>query len=247
MRGLKQLTLIRFKLYLREPMAAFFTLAFPTMLVVLFGSIYGNEPAAIFGDRGSMDVSLPAYSGLIVGTIGLMSVPITTAGYREQGILRRFHVTPLKPWTYILADQFTNLLMTVVGMVIVSGVAWMLYRVEFRGQVLAVLLAVVLGTLAMSALGYIIASVARGARMAQVISMVIFYPMMFLSGAGMPIEILPTSIQRISNFLPLTYVVRLMRGLWFGDSLGAHGVEAGILLAITLAAGLVAARLFRWE
>ena len=247
MRGLKQLTWITFKLYLREPMAAFFTLAFPTMLVILFGSIYGNEPAAIFGGRGSMDISLPAYSGLIVGTIGLMSVPITTASYREQGILRRFRVTPLKPWTYILADQCTNLLMTVVGMVIVSGVAWLLYHVEFQGQVLAILLAVVLGTLAMSALGYIIASVAQGARMAQVISMVIFYPMMFLSGAGMPIEILPNSIQRISDFLPLTYVVRLMRGLWFGDSLQTHWLEAGILLGITLVGGLLAGKLFRWE
>jgi ABC-2 type transport system permease protein len=247
MRGFRQLTWITFKLYLREPIATFFTLAFPTMLVVLFGSIYGNEPAAIFGGRGSMDVSLPAYSGLIVGTIGLMSVPITIAGYREQGILRRFRVTPLKPWTYILADQCTNLLMTVVGMAIVSAVAWLLYRVEFQGRVLAVLLAVVLGTLAMSALGYIIASVAKGARVAQVISMVIFYPMMFLSGAGMPIEILPDSIQRISDFLPLTYVVRLTRGLWFGDSLGTHGLEAGILAGITLVGGLLAARLFRWE
>jgi ABC-2 type transport system permease protein len=247
MRGLKQLTLITFKLYLREPVAAFFTLAFPTMLVLLFGSIYGNEPAAIFGGRGSMDVSLPAYSGLIVGTIGLMSVPITTAGYREQGILRRFRVTPLKPWTYILADQCTNLLMTLMGMALVSGVAWLLYHVQFEGQIWAVLLAVVLGTLAMSALGYIIASVAKGARMAQVVSMVIFYPMLFLSGAGMPIEILPDSIRRVSDFLPLTYVVRLMRGLWFGDAFSAHWIEVGILAGITVAGGLLAARLFRWE
>jgi ABC-2 type transport system permease protein len=217
------------------------------MLVLLFGAIFGNEPAEMFGGRGSMDVSLPAYSGLIVGTIGLMSVPITIAGYREQGILRRFHVTPLKPWTYILADQCTNLLMTVIGMLLVSGVAWVLFQIQFAGQIWAVLLAIVLSTLAMSALGYLIASVANGARMAQVVSMVIFYPMMFLSGAGMPLEILPDSIRRIANFLPLTYVVRLMRGLWFGDPLSAHWLEVGVLAGITLVGGLLAARFFRWE
>ncbi|TFH36448.1 MAG: ABC transporter permease, partial [Anaerolineales bacterium] len=109
MQTLRQLTWITFKLYIREPIAAFFTLAFPTMLVLLFGAIWGNDPSPLFGGRGSMDVSLPAYSGLIVGTIGLMQVPITTAGYREQGILRRFRVTPLRPWVYIVADQCTNL------------------------------------------------------------------------------------------------------------------------------------------
>jgi ABC-2 type transport system permease protein len=247
MRGLGTLTWTSFKLYIREPIATFFTLAFPTMLVLLFGAIYGNEPVDMFGGRGSMDVSLPAYSGLIIGTVGLLSVPITTAAYREQGILRRFKVTPLRPWTYIAADQSTNLLMTLLGMVIVSLVAWLLFNVQFEGQIGAILIGLVLGTLAMSAIGYIIASLASTARMAQLISMVIFYPMMFLSGAGMPGEMLPDTLQKVADFLPLTYVVRLMRGLWFGDGLADHGLELAVLAGIVLVAGSLAARLFKWE
>jgi ABC-2 type transport system permease protein len=227
--------------------ATFFTLAFPTMLVLLFGAIYGNEPTPMFGGRGSMDVSLPAYSGLIVGTVGLMSVPMTTAGYREQGILRRLKVTPLRPWTYITADQVTNLLITMLGMVVVSLVGWLMFHIQFEGQIGAIVIALVLGTLAMSALGYVIASVASTARMAQIISMVIFYPMIFLSGAGMPGELLPEGIQKVANFLPLTYVVRLMRGLWFGDSLSDHWLELGVLLGIVLVGGGLAAWLFKWE
>jgi len=247
MRALKELTWITFKLYIREPVAAFFTLAFPTMLVLLFGAIFGNDPTPLFGGKGSMDVSLPAYSGLIVGTVGLMSVPITIAGYREQGILRRFKVTPLRPWAYIVADQCTNLVISLIGLVLVSVVARIVFKVQFEGQVWAIVIAIMLGTLAMSALGYLIASLASGARMAQVISMVIFYPMMFLSGAGMPSEMLPASIQRVADFLPLTYVVRLMRGLWFGETLSAHWVEVAVLAAIILVGGTLSARLFRWE
>jgi ABC-2 type transport system permease protein len=247
MRAFKQLTLITFKLYLREPVAAFFTLAFPTFLVVLFGAMWGNDPSPLFGGKGSMDVSLPAYSGLIVGTIGLMQVPITTAGYREQGILRRFRVTPMRPWMYIVSDQCTNLTMTMLGMLLVSTVAWLLFRVQFSGAIWTIVLALILGTLAMSALGYLIASLAPTARLAQVISMVIFYPMMFLSGAGMPSELLPATIQRIADFLPLTYVVRLLRGLWFGDALGTHWSELAILVGIIMVGGVLAARLFRWE
>lgn len=247
MRGLRELTLTTFKLYLREPIGAFFTLAFPAMLVLLFGAIYGNEPTPLFGGRGTMDVSMPAYTALILGTVGLMSVPITTAGYREQGILRRFRATPMRPLTYIAADVITNLTMTVLGMGVVVLLGWVLYRVRFEGQIVLVLSAVVLSGLAISSVGYLIASLAGTARMAQIIGMVLFYPMMFLSGAGMPIEVLPESIRRFSTYLPLTYVVKLLRGAWFGEPWREHWLEAVILGVILLVCGGLAARYFRWE
>jgi ABC-2 type transport system permease protein len=247
MRGLRQLTWTALKLYLREPIAAFFTLVFPPMLVVLFGSIYGNEAVPMFGGRGTMDISMPAYTGLILGTIGLLNVPITTAGYREQGILRRFRASPLRPLTYLTADVLTNLVMTLLGMLVLVTVGRVLYDVSFEGQFLGLLAAVGLSGLAMFAFGYLIASLAPGARLAQVIGMVVFYPMMFLSGAGMPLEILPESIQRISAFLPLTYVVRLLRAAWFGDPLREHWLEVAVLGGILVVCGALAARLFRWE
>lgn len=247
MRGWKALTLTTLRLYMREPIGAFFTLAFPAMLVLLFGAIYGNEPVAMFGGRGTMDISMPAYTALILGTVGLLSVPITTAGYREQGILRRFRSTPMRPLTYIAADVVTNLIMTLLGMAVVVLLGWLLFRVRFEGSLLAVLCAVLLGGLAMSSVGYLIASLASTARLAQIIGMVIFYPMMFLSGAGMPIEILPESIRRISTYLPLTYVVRLLRGAWFGEPWREHGLEVLILAGILLVCGGLAARFFRWE
>jgi ABC-2 type transport system permease protein len=247
MRGLSELTKTSITLYIREPIATFFTLAFPTMLILIFGAMYGNDPSPIFGGLGSMDVSMPAYSALILGTIGLLSVPITTAGYREQGILRRFRATPMRPLTYIASDLLTNLAMTILGMALLFTVGWLLYRVQFDGNILLLLFAVVLSGLAMSSMGYLIASVAPGARVAQVIGMVIFYPMMFLSGAGMPIEFLPPSLQRVSDFLPLTYVARLLRGLWFGEPFVDHLFEVAVLAGILVVFGAAAARYFRWE
>jgi ABC-2 type transport system permease protein len=247
MRGFTDLTAMALKLYLREPMAAFFTMAFPVLLLILFGSIYGNEPNAMFGGYGSMDVSMPNYTGLILGTVGLLSIPITTAGYREQGILRRFRATPMHPLAYMASDVCTNLLMTVVGMLLLLAVGWVLYRVRFEGNFFSYMTAVVLGCLAMFSLGYLIASLAPGARLAQVIGMVIFYPMMFLSGAGMPIEILPESIRKISAFLPLTYVVNLLRGMWFGEAWTAHTMDVAVVVGMVLIVGGLASRFFRWE
>ena len=45
MRGLGQLILTSIQLYVRDPITAFFTLAFPPLLVLLFGAMYGNEPS----------------------------------------------------------------------------------------------------------------------------------------------------------------------------------------------------------
>jgi len=131
-----------------------------------------------------------------------------------------------------------------MGLVIVG---WLLYRVQFEGQVMAVILAVVLCGLAMFSIGYLIAGLAPGARTAQVVGMVIFCPMMFLSGASIPLEVMPETVQRLANFLPLTYVVRLLRGLWFGDAWGEHLIETAVLAGVLLVCTALAARFFRWE
>ncbi|HNS51568.1 MAG TPA: ABC transporter permease [Anaerolineae bacterium] len=241
------LTWVNLKLYVREPVATFFTLAFPPLMVLLFGGMYGNEPSALFGGLGPMDISMPAYTAMILATVAFIGVPITLGAYREAGVLRRYKATALRPFTYILSDVVSNLLMTLVGMVGLVLVGWLLYRVHFQGNILVVIAAVVFCGLAMFAVGYLIASVAPNARTAQVVSMVIFYPMLFLSGAAIPLEIMPATIKKISSFLPLTYVVKLLRGLWFGDWWGEHLLETAVLAAILVLGAALSARFFRWE
>jgi ABC-2 type transport system permease protein len=246
-RGFGSLLVVNLRLYVREPIGAFFTLAFPVMLVLIFGAIYGNEPQDLFDGYGSMDVSMPAYTALILGSVGLLGVAINTSSYREAGILRRFRMTPLRPLVYIAADVIANLIMTLVGMAGVLLVGWLLYRVRFEGEATSVFLAVILSGTAMFSVGYLIAGIAPNARAAQVMGMVVLYPMLFLSGAGMPLEILPESVRTISDFLPLTYVVRLLRGLWFGESWGSLLFETGVLVGILVVCTAIAVRLFRWE
>lgn len=246
MRGFKQLFWVDLKLYFRDPLAAFFVLAFPPLLVVLFGAMFGNDPDPLFGGLGAMDISMPAYTGLVLGSVGLLSVPIATAAYREQGVLRRYRATPLKPITYIAADVLTNLLMTTLGMIALVTVGWLLHRVHFGGRILDVAGALLLSALAMFAFGYLIAGLAPGARSAQIIGMVIFYPMMFLSGASVPLEVMPETIERIAEFLPLTYAVRLLRGMWFAEPWGDHLLEVAVLVGVLIVCGALASRFFRW-
>jgi len=247
MRGLWKLTLVEFKQYLREPMAAFFTLIFPLMMLFLFGSIYGNEPTPYFNGRGSVDVSVPGYLAMIIATVGLLSVAIQISTYREQGILRRYRATPVRPHVILGAEVLVNLLMTLLGTLLLIIAAKLVYDLRFAGNAWAVLFGFVLACLSFFSAGFLIASLAPTARVAQVVGMVAFYPMLFLSGASIPLQEMPQSIRSFSKFLPLTHVVSLLQGLWFGEPWGDHVTEVTVLAGILVVGVIVAAKTFRWE
>ena len=246
-RGLSIFTWTQGKLYLREPLATFFTIFFAPLLLVLFGLMYGNEPDARFGGLGSMDVTVPAYLGIIIVTVGLIGLPMQTSSNRELGILRRYRVTPLRPLTYIVADVTSYWVMALAGVVALVVVGKLAYDVRFEGSIPSVLAGFTLSTLAFLAIGFVIASFAPSARVAQTVGMVLAYPMMFLSGATIPYELLPPTVQRIADFLPLTYVVRLMRGLWVGEPWSDLWLEVAVLTGVLVVCGAISARFFRWE
>ncbi len=157
MRGLWKLIEYNLKLYLREPIASFFTLLYAPMMLVLFGSLYGNKPTATFGGMGTVDVTVPAYIALVIVTVGLMSVPINTSARRENGVLRRLRVTPLRPLTYLVADVVVYYLVTLLGVVLLVLVGRLGYGLHFQGNVFSVAAAFTLGILSFMALGYLIA------------------------------------------------------------------------------------------
>jgi ABC-2 type transport system permease protein len=247
MRALGKLILIQVKLYLREPIALFFTLAYAPMMLVLFGSIYGNQPIEMFGGRGTVDVSVPAYIGLIIITVGLMSIPIATASSRESGVLRRFRVTPLSPVLYLISDVVVYFLMTLLGVILLVLVGTFGYHMKFEGNWISVLAGFSLSALAIFTFGYLIAGLAPTARIAQTVGMVIAFPMMFLSGATIPLAILPDGVRTVSKLLPVTYVVTLMQGLWKGDAWSSMGTEVIVLVCVLVVGLILAAKTFRWE
>jgi ABC-2 type transport system permease protein len=241
------MTWMEAKLFLRDPASAFFTLVFPLMMLFLFGSIYGNKPTAMFGGYGTIDISVPAYTAMIIATTGLLSLTITMAAYRENGVLRRLRTTPVSPLVVLTAQVIVLFLMTALGMFLLIVAGKLVYHMRFEGNVLSVLAVFVLSILSFFALGFILAGLLPNARTAQVIGMVLLYPMLFLSGAGLPRELLPETIKKVSAFLPLTYVVNLLRGLWIGEPWSKHWLDVGVLAGMLLLGIIVSLKTFRWE
>jgi ABC-2 type transport system permease protein len=247
MRGLSKLFIVDFKLYLREPSGAFFTLVFPLMMLFLFGGLNGNAPRQIYGGLGAVDIMLPGYIALIIATTGLPALIITVAVARERGILRRLRATPVLPQTILTAQVLTLLAMTMVGVAILITVAKLVFHLRFFGNPFSVFIAFLLGSFSFFSLGFVLAGFATTARTGLMLSNIAFYPMIFLSGATIPVEAFPKWLHRYMQILPLYHVVSLVKGLWFGGQWGDHLKEVAILLAILVAGVLVSAKTFRWE
>jgi ABC-2 type transport system permease protein len=247
MNSLLKMTWVESKLFVREPVGFFFTLIFPLMMLFLFGSIYGNMPSEYLHGQGSVDISVPAYTAMIIATTSLVGLTITTTAYRENGVFRRLRTTPINPFTILMAQVIVLFVMTLVGMLLLIVAGKLVYDLHFYGNALSVLMGFILSILSFFALGFILAGLMPTSRTAQVVGMVILYPMLFLSGAGFPRELLPETIRQIAKFLPLTYVVNLLRGLWVGDPWNKHTTDV-LVLALMLIIGLIISlKTFRWE
>ena len=70
---------------------------------------------------------------------------------------------------------------------------------------------------------------------------------MIFSGAMVPLEVMPDTVLTVSRFLPLTHLVALLRGLWFGEGWGGYLTEVAVLAGIAIVSLVIIARTFRWE
>lgn len=240
---------IQLRLFIRDFFSFFFALVFPVLMLLLFGNIFGNAPVYDGADVRMMDVSVPAYTVMVTGVTGLMSLPLTMSGYKEKKIYKRFDATPVGKGNIMLAQTFACLFMTLVGISILLIAGKLIYQIQIRGSFLSVGMGMIFSIAAMFSLGFFFTAVGRDAKGTTLLCYLFYFIMLFLSGATMPDMMFPDTIKRISAFLPMTYAVDLMQGVFAGDRLSLHGKELlvlGILAVICTAAGAVLYRRKDW-
>jgi ABC-2 type transport system permease protein len=246
MQALWKMSWVETKLFLREPTGLFFTLLFLVMVLLLFTAIFGN--AQIPGNRGlrMIDVMASSYTGMVIGTAALIGLPITFAGYRQQGTLRRPRATPLHSSVILAAHVPVNLLMTTVGIALLLLTAGLVYDLRLPEAPFSAALAFLVASLSFFALGFVLAGVLPTARTAQIVGQVVLFPMFFLSGAaGIQPQMFPEALRRVSDLLPLTYVIELVQKLWVAGEWDTKALI--VLVCVAVASVLVSAATLRWE
>ena len=233
------------QLFTRDFFSFFFALVFPVMMLLLFGGIFGNTPVYDGADIKMMDVSVPAYSVMVIGVTGLMSLPLTLSGYKEKKIYKRFDATPVGKKSIMLAQVFANLTMTLIGIFILLIAGKLLYHIQIKGTFLSICISMLFSIAAMFSMGFLFTAIGRDLKSTTLLCYLFYFVMLFLSGATMPDMLFPDTIKKISAFLPMTYAVDLMQGVFAGDSLSLHGTDLLILGALTVICTAVGAVLYR--
>lgn len=244
MNAIPRLTLSELRLFLREPIAVLFAIAFAPVLVSILGIAYPGRIADLGGHR-IVDVYVPIAIGMVLALMALSSMPSVLAGYRERGVLRRLATTPVPPIALLAAQLAMSLLVAIVTTVLVLAVGRIGFGVALPRQIVGYALALVLGAGALFGIGLVIAALAPSVRAAQGIGTVLFFPVLFFAGMWSPRPTMPDLVRHISDFTPLGATVQALQD----GSAGAwpQPLHLAVMVGYAVVFGLIAARLFRWQ
>ncbi|MBX7219148.1 MAG: ABC transporter permease [Blastocatellia bacterium] len=235
-------TLNSIRLEFREKQTMFWNFAFPLFFLFIFSSVFAR------GKPEVVSYLLPGLLCINMMSAGFFGFSIGLVTARERGILRRYQLTPFPAWMLISSEIATSFVIAGLALGVQLTAAKVIYRVTIAGNPLVLGLMVGAGTLAFLSLGFLIASVADNAKIAQVIGNMLFFPLMFLGGAAFPKDMLPKSFQRLAEILPSSYVVdALKRVIVDGQGLSQNLTNLTVLLTTCGCAIFVAAKLFRWN
>lgn len=199
-------------------------------------------------EQSYINFLLPGVIGMSVVSTCLFSIGMVVVAYREKGKLRRLSVTPL-PKAIFIAGQIANrylIILLQAGLLI--GLAMAVFHVKMVGSLIDFWAALTVGMFAFIALGFFVASVAKTSETASGIANTLFLPMIFLSGAYFSVENLPKFMKPLIEFLPLTHLIRAIRGI-FNQGITFVDVlpQMGILSVWLLVCFALSMKLFKWE
>jgi ABC-2 type transport system permease protein len=229
------------RLALRNKMFFFFSVVMPLGFFLLYCGIFAKGiPQSVRFFLG------PVLALNVMGSFWGLSA--TLVMFREQGILRRFHVTPVTASDMLASSVLANFSLTLPVVFVELLCARFVFHVQDLGNLVTTFLLVAIGTVSFGSLGLVVASVTNTMQETQVLNQLLWLPMLFLSGATLPVAYLSPYVQHFALFLPATYMVSgLQNGIYFSQHIWQLPIQLFSLVSWGLLSFFVAVQLFRWE
>ena len=240
------------RIFWRTPVAAFFTIVFPLMFLVLFNLLFSGDRIEIVG-RGPLSVAqffAPALGVFAAASATYTNLGIGTAIARDGGILKRFRGTPLSAPIYMggrVGSAVWIALLSVTLMIAIGAVA---YDVEIQVRTLpAAVLTFIVGASAFAALGLALAAFAPTGDSAPAVANATILPLAFISGVFIPIEDPPAWLETVGDIFPLKHFVRAFQDAFspFTTDLGFRWGHLAVMAAWGVGGLVLALRFFTWE
>lgn len=241
MKTILTLVSMRIRITLRNKAFLFFSLVMPMVFFFLYGSVFAKgNPELVRKLLG------PVIAMSVMGTFWGLSAQIVT--WREQGILRRFRLSPVSAFNMICSSILANMVLLLPTVIVELGLARFVYHVTDFGNVGSIIVLALVGIASFASLGLIVASVTNTMQETQIINQLLWFALIFISGATIPLAILPKPAQRVSLFIPATYLVSgLQRAMVDRANVLELWAEIGCLLVWAVLAIFISSQLFRWE
>ena len=236
-------TRVELLLTLRRGESVLITLIVPVLLLVFFASL--NIVPTTTGS--AVEFLLPGMLALAVMAAGMVRLGIATAYERYYGVLKRLGSSPLPRSGLIIAKVISVLVLEMIQIIVLVGVAVVLYGWRPAGSPLLTLLVMAIGTVTFSALGLAMAGALR-AEVTLALANGLFLLFLLLGGGILPLSHLPAGLAALAQILPAAAFtqalqVTMSNGRTFAD-LALPLLTLAIWGVVIL---LVAIRTFRWD
>lgn len=231
---------------LRCPDSLIFGVLMPIGILFLLNFIAGEQSVSNQGVI-FLQGALPSLITVGICATAFMGIPITFADYRDKKILKHYFVTPASPRLLLLVQAVIASLTAIFSACMITICSILFFDYHMEGNLLLFLIGYLLVLISMYGIGMIIAGISPSVKVTNVISSIVYFPMLFLSGATIPYELFPGFLQNIADVLPLTQGVKLLKNLSMG-ALDQQTLWSSLILIII--AGLsygIAIKVFRWE
>ncbi len=247
MKAFKSLLKTEIKLSLRSMDMLIFAICMPVVVVVILGMIYGNKPAFDGAGYTFMQQSFGAVSTIAICAGGVMGLPLVVSDYRHKKILKRFEVTPTSPTTILAVQVTIYTLYSVASLILVYAAAALFYGYQFNGSILPFLGAYLMVMLSMFSIGMMVGGIAPNIKIAGVIASLLYFPMLIFSGATLPYEVMPAALQKISNVMPLTQGIKMLKAASLGLPFDSVLLPVIVIIALAVVCISISIRFFKWE
>jgi ABC-2 type transport system permease protein len=150
------------------------------------------------------DYYLPGYIAAFVMTNGVIGVTSITSDFGRRGVMKMLATTPLKKSSWIVGVVLQQTALALMLTSVMVGASWIIFGVRALPDIWAVLL-IVLGAVTFCSLGMAMGGSIRNPDAAAAAGNAVAFPMMFLSGAFWPVEMMPEFMQTVARVMPLYY------------------------------------------
>lgn len=236
--------------FLRVPVALFFTIILPIVMLVLFNALFGDN--TIDTGSGSWPVrqfytgGLAAYTAVSAtySNLGNM-VPIR----RDEGILKRWRSTPLPTWAYLAGLILSSVVIAVVSVVLMLAMGVVLYDLQIDWvKMPAAAVTLLVGVASFAALGMALVSMITTASSASAVVNATILPLAFISDVFIATDD-EGFLHRVASFFPLKPFVNAFQDCFnpFVDGSGFSPGRLAFVAAWGAVGILIAIKRFTWE